>query len=274
MNKKILIIGQKGLIGSNLFKYFKKKKIKVSSLSFKNFHNNYKKDINKFDIVINCTSNKKFVENQYQIQNDNDLKIAKKIVNSKTKLVMLSTRKIYKARFNTKESDKKKPNCNYSKNKLMSEISVTKLLGNKVLILRISNIISLPNKNKRKLHKTFSDIFFEMAKRGFIYKNKKIYKDFICIGKFNQIVYELINKNSFGSYNLSLGKKIYINQLIKWLNYYNTKKIKAIKPKNSFNNDNFTLNNKKLMNKIKIKNNIMIFKNECLKINTSFFKKK
>ena len=107
MNKKILIIGQKGLIGSNLFKYFKKKKIKVSSLSFKNFHNNYKKDINKFDIVINCTSNKKFVENQYQIQNDNDLKIAKKIVNSKTKLVMLSTRKIYKARFNTKESDKK-----------------------------------------------------------------------------------------------------------------------------------------------------------------------
>ena len=124
---------------------------------------------------------RKFVENQYQIQNDNDLKIAKKIINSKTKLVMLSTRKIYKAKFNIKESNKKKPNCNYSKNKLMSEISVTKLLGNRVLILRISNIISLPNKNKRKLHKTFSDIFFEMAKRGFIYKNKKIYKDFISI---------------------------------------------------------------------------------------------
>ena len=77
----------------------------------------------------------------------------------------------------------------------------------------------------------------------------------------------------FGSYNLSLGKKIYINQLIEWLNFYNTKIIKTIKPKNSFNNDNFTLNNIKLMNKIKIKNNIKIFKNECLEISKSFFKK-
>ncbi len=274
MNKQILIIGQKGLIGSNLFRYFKTKKIKVSSLSFKNFQNNYKNDINKFDIIINCTSNRKFVKNQYQIKNDNDLKIAKKILNSKTKLVMLSTRKVYKAKFNTKEFDKKQPNCNYSKNKLMSEISVTKLLSNRVLILRISNIISPPNKNKRKLHKTFSDIFFEMAKRGFIYKNKKIYKDFISIGKFNQMVYELINKNSFGSYNLSLGKKIYINQLIEWLNFYNTKRIKTIKPKNSFNNDNFTLNNMKLMHIIKIKNDVIELKNECLKISKSFFLKK
>ena len=190
MKKKILIIGQKGLIGSNLFKYFKTKKIKVSSLSFENFQNNNKNNINKFNIIINCSSNRKFVENQYQIKNDNDLIIAKKIVSSKTKLVMLSTRKIYKAKFNTKESDKKQPNCNYSKNKLISEISVTKLLRNRVLILRISNIISIPNKNKRKLHKTFSDVFFEMAKRGFVYKNKKIYKDFITISKFNQIVYE------------------------------------------------------------------------------------
>ena len=83
-----------------------------------------------------------------------------------------------------------------------------------------------------------------------------------------------MNKNSFGSYNLSLGKKIYINQLIEWLNFYNTKRINTIKPKNSFNNDNFTLNNTKLMNKIKIKNNIMIFKNECFEISKSFFKKR
>ena len=274
MNKKILIIGQKGLIGSNLFKYFKTKKIKVYSLSFESFIKNQNKNINKYDIIINCTSNQKFIENQYQTRNDNDLIIANKIIYSKTKLVMLSTRKIYKAKFNIKELDKKKPNCNYSKNKLISEISVGKILVNRVLILRISNIISPPNNNKRKLHKTFSDFFFKMAKKGFIYRNSKAYKDFICIGKFNQIVYELINKNSFGPYNLSLGKKIYINQLIEWLNFYNTKRINTIKPKNSFNNDNFTLNNTKLMNKIKIKNNIMIFKNECFEISKSFFKKR
>ena len=157
---------------------------------------------------------------------------------------------------------------------MISEISIKKILINRVLILRISNIINPPNKNKRKLHKTFSDVFFEMAKRGFIYRNKKIYKDFISIKKFNQIVFELIKKNSFGTFNVSLGKKIYINQLITWLNFYNSMKIRIINPKNSFNNDNFTLNNKKLMHKIKIKNDVIDLKNECLKISKNFFKKK
>jgi hypothetical protein len=152
-------------------------------------------------------------------------------------------------------------------------ISIKKILTNRVLILRISNIINPPNNNKRKLHKTFSDIFFEMAKRGFIYKNKKIYKDFISIKKFNQIVFELIKKNSFGTFNVSLGKKIYINQLITWLNFYNPREINIINPKNSFNNDSFTLNNKKLMQKIKIKNNALELKNECLRISKNFFTK-
>ena len=274
MKKKILIIGQKGLLGSNLFKFFKTKKITVYSLDFESFLKYQNKNINKFDIIINCTSNKKFIKNLYQIKNDNDLIIAKKIINLKTKLVVLSTRKIYKAKFNIREHDEKKPNCNYSKNKLISEISIKKILINRVLILRISNIINPPNKNKRKLHKTFSDVFFEMAKRGFIYRNKKIYKDFISIKKFNQIVFELIKKNSFGTFNVSLGKKIYINQLITWLNFYNSMKIRIINPKNSFNNDSFTLNNKKLMHKIKIKNDVIDLKNECLKISKNFFKKK
>ena len=272
MNKRILIIGQKGLIGSNLFKYFKKKKLNVYSLSFEKFLK--KKDINKVDIVINCTSNQKFIKNRYNIRNDNDLIIANKIMHSKLRLVMLSTRRIYKPKFNIKELDKKKPICNYSKNKLISEISVGKILTNRALILRISNIINLPNKNRRKLHKTFSDIFFEMVKKGFIYNNKNIYKDFISIKKFSQIVFELIKKNSSGPFNISLGKKIYIYQLIEWLNFYNQKKMKIINIKNSFNRDNFTLNNNKLMRIIKIKNDIIDLKNECLKMSKSFFKKK
>ena len=272
MKKKILIIGQNGLIGKNLFSYFKSRKINIYKISFERFLK--KKNINSFDVIINCTSNQKFVKNKYTNKNDNDFIIAKKIINLKTKLVMLSTRKIFKPKFNIKELDKKEPNCNYSINKVISEDSVNKILGAKVLILRISNIISMPNKNKRKLHNTFSDIFFEMAKKGFIYNNKKIFKDFISISKFNQIVYELIKKDSFGIFNISLGKKIYINQLIAWLNFYNTKKIKVINPKNSFNNDSFTLNNNKLMKKIKIKNNVLELKNECLRISKIFFNKK
>ena len=51
-------------------------------------------------------------------------------------------------------------------------------------------------------------------------------------------------------------------------------KIKIINPKNSFNNDSFTLNNKKLMREIKIKNNTLELKNECLRISKNFFTKK
>ena len=126
---------------------------------------------------------------------------------------MLSTRKIYKAKFNIKELDKKKPNCNYSKNKLISEISVEKILANRVLILRISNIISSPNKIRENSTKLFLISFLKWQNEGLFIKIKKSYKDFISIIKFNQIVYELIKKNSFGSFNVSLGKKIYINQL-------------------------------------------------------------
>lgn len=273
MKKKTLIVGKKGFISTNLLTYLKNKKLKIYSLSFENFQKKYYSLHDKFEYIINCSSNKKFVKNKYQVKNDNDLIIAKTIINSKTKLVMLSTRKIYKPKFNIKELDEKKPNCNYSINKLISEISVEKILANRVLILRISNIIGLPNNNKRKLHKTFLDIFFEKAKRGFIFDNKKTYKDFISIRKFNEIVLKLLQKKSFGTYNVSIGKKIYINQIVSWLNFYNYNKITKIKPINSFNHDSFTLNNRKLMYKIKIKNDLRELKNDCLRISREIFTK-
>lgn len=274
MKKKILIIGKKGFIGSNLYKFFKENNLKVNSLNYENFLNSNQKNVDKFDIIINCSSNKKFINNKYHVRNDHDLIIAKKIINSNAMLIMLSTRKVYKPKFDIKESDLKNPNCNYSKNKLLSEFCVKKILMNRILILRISNIIGIPNDNVRKLHKTFLDIFFKAAKRGYIYNNKRIYKDFISIKKFNEIVFELIKKNCFGTYNVSIGKKIYINQIIGWLNFYNSNKVKFIRVNNSFNNDNFTLNNRKLMNKIKIKNSLNDLKNECLKISRNVFTQK
>ena len=73
---------------------------------------------------------------------------------------------------------------------------------------------------------------------------------------------------------MSSGKKIYINQIVNWLNFYNKKKIIRISAKKSFNSDNFTLNNRKLMDKIKITNISNDLKNECMKISKKFFRKK
>ena len=65
MKKKILIIGKKGFISSNLIEYLKNKKLKIYSLSFENFQKKYYSLHDKFEYIINCSSNKKFAKNKY-----------------------------------------------------------------------------------------------------------------------------------------------------------------------------------------------------------------
>ena len=85
-------------------------------------------------------------------------------------------------------------------------------------------------------------------------------------------IYNLAQKLNHRIYNLSLGKKVLLNELVKWLNYYNPKKPKINILKSSFNRDNFTLNNGKLLNKIKIKINLSELKKKCLELSKINFK--
>ena len=62
---------------------------------------------------------------------------------------MISTRKIYNAKYDIKENDKINPKCNYSKNKYKAELSLLKILNDRALILRTSNLIGIPLKNKK-----------------------------------------------------------------------------------------------------------------------------
>ena len=273
--KKILIIGLKSFIGKNLYIYFKKKKLKTSICSFDNIKKDFKK-LYKFDYIINCSSNLSYITKKYLEKNDHDLFISKKIKNQSNRMIFLSSRKVYKNKYNLDEKSLIQPSDNYSKNKYITEKKITNILKNRLLILRVSNIIGLPNNNqsKRKVHKTFLDIFRENILKGFILKHDKIYKDFLGLQKFAEILHHLILKNSSGdTFNVSLGKKVYLKQIISWLNYHNKKKIiiKDLNIKN-YNNDSFTLNNKKLMKYIKIKNNVGELRKECIKISKYLFK--
>ena len=260
--KKILLIGKRGFIGKNLNKYLKKDFF-IKHINFRSLKK-YKKTINNFDYVINTSINKNYIKKKYKEKNDNDLQISKFINNDEVSYIFLSTRKVYKSKPNIKERDKLSPKNNYSRNKLLSEKKLLKKHKKKLIILRTSNIIGITKPNNR-LHKTFIDVLFKQINSGFILNNQKAYKDFISIDKFCQIVREIIKKNLHGIFNVSIGEKIFLNDIIDWINKYNPKKI-ITKNNSEKNSDSFYLNNQKLMSKIKIKNSKKELKEYCHKI--------
>ena len=264
--KKILIIGKRGFIGNSLTKYLKKSYI-VSHQKFKDLKY-FKSKINDFDYVINTSINKKYLNNKYNSKFDNDFKIANLITKNKSTYIFLSSRKVYKPKANIKEDSKLLPKSNYAKNKLISEKKLTKKLNKNLIILRISNVIG--NKNKiKKIHNTFIDIFFQNIKKGFVLDNNKDFKDFISIEKFCEIIKNIIKKNLRGVFNVSIGTKIFLNDVIKWLNKYNKNRFKV--KKSFIKNDCFYLNNKKLMKQIKISNSVIDLKKYCMKISRKKF---
>ena len=106
MNKKnLIIVGKKSFIGSNIYKLLKDK-TKISIFNIKEFLRLKNNFINNYNYVCNCSVNKKNVFEKYKSKFDYDLKIADKIKNLNTNYIFLSSRKVYKPKFNIKESQK------------------------------------------------------------------------------------------------------------------------------------------------------------------------
>ena len=264
--KKILIIGKRGFIGVNLAKYLKKF-YNVKHIGFKDLKK-FKFKINNFNYIVNTSINKNYIINKYNEKFDNDLKISKLINDKKIIYTFISTCKVYPSKTNVRENTKLLPKSNYSKNKLITEQKLGKKFKDNLIILRVSNIIGDKSLIK-KIHRTFIDIFFENIKKGIIIDNGNAFKDFLAIDKFCQIFRNIIKKNLVGIYNVSIGQKVYLNDLIEWLNKFNKKKLKKIKTMKK--SDSFYLNNKKLMSKIKIKNSLTDLRRYCYKLSKNKF---
>ena len=271
--KSILIIGKKSFIAKNINIYLKKYFI-LKKISYLQFQKIKRKELTKFNYLINCSLSKKYVQNKYSESNDFDFQIAKKIYKTPIRMVFLSSRKVYKYGNNLKETSILKPKCYYSMNKIITEKKLNNILSKNVLILRISNLIgnfSL-DISHRKIHYTFIDNFFLNIKKNIIFDNKKLYKDFITAKKFCEILRKLMSAKAYGIFNVSIGKKIFLRDLVSWLNYHNNKKdIRVLAIPNNFNKDCFYLNNSKLKKKINIKISILELKKYCIKISKNFF---
>ena len=272
---KILVVGKKSFIARWIHKQSKYHTILIN---YKDLIKKKDSFFKKFSFIINCSSNLTFVKKKYDIKFDHDYNIALKIKDLNCRYLFLSTRKVYYPKSNIKETDKLQPNCHYSKNKLISENKVMSVLNKRFLILRLGNIIGYDtNKSSRKLHITFMDIFIKNARNGIIFRNPHIYKDFLPIKFFVKIIDKLIVNKCVGIYNVSFGKKVYLDYILKWLNYYNIEpfKIKTLKiNKKNNNKESFYLNINKLKRKIKFNLTIKILKTECMAISKKIFNEK
>ena len=99
-----------------------------------------------------------------------------------------------------------------------------------------------------------------------------MFKDFITINQLSKIFELILKKKLNGIFNVSLGQKIYIKEIIKWLNHKNPNKEKFIcmnENKNILDKYSFTLSNLKLYKKIKYKPTKKDLKTFCLKLSSS-----
>ena len=148
---------------------------------------------------------------------------------------------------------------NYARNKIITERFLKKKCKGKFISLRISNVIGRRIfKNLRNNHKLFFDNFLQYRKN-----KKKIivnndFKDFISINQFSKVIKQIIKYDIKGIYNVSIGQKVYISEIVQWLDKNFLKNIKFVESKK----DSFTLSNKKLLKKVKIdlsKNQLKLF---------------
>ena len=256
--KKILIIGKKSFIGSYLNIYLSKF-FKVDNYTFEVVMKKKNNFFNNYSHVINTCIHKNYINKRYLQKFDLDRKFILKFEKVNFYYIYLNSRKIYLSKENITEDSIVSPIGNYGRNKFKTEVFLKKKVNKKLVSLRISNIIGKrKHNNTRNNHKLFIDNFLKFKKGKKKITTHNDFKDFISIDQFSRIIYKIIKLNINGTYNVSIAEKIYVSEIVKWLDKNFIKKIKFLEA----SKDSFTLCNKKLLKKIKIninKNQLKLF---------------
>jgi nucleoside-diphosphate-sugar epimerase len=247
MSDKVVIFGKNSFLGNHLFNFFKKKKIDVKLVSFSNFS---KVKYNNVKYLINCSFHIGYLK-QYKKCYDRDLKIAEYIKNLDINYFFLSSGKVY-GNYNRpiKEHDNCNPKSTYAKNKLITEKKLKKILGKKLIIFRISNIIGQNLRKKKSLNFFFNIMLSSLINKNIIeLPEKKYFKDFLPIKDFCYLVYKSIKlKLPSGIYNLSSGIGLDLNKVARSIiKGYGSGEVSFFKK----STDNYILDSSKLYNKIK-----------------------
>jgi nucleoside-diphosphate-sugar epimerase len=276
MKKKIrlLIIGKNSFISSNIFLNLRNK-IYIKKIKYSEFIKKKRDFLSKFCYILNCSLHKRYVLNKYNKKYDLDYCILRKINNLNINYIFLSTRKVYAPKLNIRETEKISPQDNYAKNKIITENYIKKIFRNNYLILRLSNVIGMRLVNDNKSHNLFLDNFILSVKKNFLLNHQNVFKDFISINQFVQIFLKILQINLHGVYNVSLGRKVYVSEILRWLtsSCKNSLNVRKSNNNKTYNSDSFTLDNTKLKKALNISINKKDLKTHCLRISKKIFSK-
>lgn len=195
---KVLIVGQNSFIGSNLSKIKDENKYKL--IPHSKFYDVNLKD---YDVVVNCSLNPEYKTSSYSLVNDVDYCLAHKAYESGCHYIMLSTRKIYGSSTKLKsynEESMENPYDYYSENKLISEKKILSQFGDKITVIRGSNIFGY------EPHRDSMMGYFinQLDKNGILRYNilSTTSKDIIHIDDVTKIISKICLQKPIGLYNL------------------------------------------------------------------------
>lgn len=247
--KKIIIIGEDSYLFQGM-EYFIKD-FRVLKLRYNNWFN-YIDEIKKADCVINFCIAPDFSQKDIPISNIIDIQIAKKL-SKYTHFFFISSRTVYgfSDKCNTyTEKDIVNPQNHYAQNKIKTELELTNILGDKLTICRISNVIGEPI--KRVGYKTFIGWICENINNyGHLEVdfNPNTEKDFISKNFLHKVLSTMLSIRPTGIYNISAGFAVKISEILE--NYVGKEKI-FYKNKDAPLRDQFILDNSKLKDLLNI----------------------
>ena len=240
--KKILIIGNDSYWATGLD--FDSTEFSVDKI-YRPLNENLER-YNDYDFIINfCIQPEHFsrlLSNEEMI----DVQIAKQISNPNTKLIFLSSRKVYGSSPKLKiysESEELNPFDFYSKNKVNIEKNLTEILDeNQLLILRTSNIVDIPPKHHSPTFISWLESELKQHKKVVVTVDKKAKKDFITRDYFQYAIKKVVENNLSGKCNIGAGFAISIEELMTNL----VDKNKLFFEQKEENGEQFVLNCEKL----------------------------
>jgi nucleoside-diphosphate-sugar epimerase len=232
--EKVLVVGKNSFIGKNIYCD------KVSYVESENVN------FSNYDVVINCALHPEFKTSTYAETIDIDYEIGNKACNNGCHYVMLSTSKVYGNCNHLKtydESSELYPYDYYGENKLQSEIKLFSDFGDKVTVLRGSNIFGFEYGRNSFVGYCMTQLVNEGK---IVYTiSEKTKRDFLFIKDAVNIIEKVCEKKPVGVYNLSsncgLEIGIVAKNIIKGYKYGG--KFKASGPVER----QFIMNNNKLM---------------------------